>query len=862
MKSQMKLAPKPSTKLKTSLVKYIAITSVLAVMVFISVFIINNLGISKDAIASPTAYDNYQTISIDHTKIGDSTNLIDFPVLIELNETYLKTTSNGGSIKNNNGYDIEFTNSDGSLILSHQLISYDGSTGALSAWVKIPLLSASSNTIIRMYYGKSGITSNPSTNSTWNSSYNGVWNLENNFNDATSNSNNGINHGSSSDTGKIGLCRNFDGTNDYIQIPETANLHLANQITVSAWVRTDDNLTAKIVEKETWNSGWTIDQDKWNGWKVGVITTTGNYRIDWGEGIPDYGRWYNIVMTFDGSSLKLYIDGQLKNSVSVSGTIKLNNEAVSIGSDNGGQKFFDGAIDEVHFCNVSQSADWIATAYNNQNSTLSELIITNPTASQLLISEYAANGHNGEKKDEFIELYNLSASTIDLSNCYLKLFENKKNNKNQIGATLQLTGTLLPDSFCVIAIRNKNNEPTSALTYDIQAPTGWDLKKDRFVELISDSTIIDNAGSLLDLMDDENYERTDVLADGTDVDNHWKEVSSSVSSPGAGNFSDIPPIIVVTASSNYTSFGGNGLEAAIKIKSKGSSHPGNTKVKVKRGKQHPHTPNGTTTIKRYVEIEPTTQPDNVDMVFYYNDSELNGLNEASLALFSWYDNSWHPQGGVVDVVNNTITVTFINHFSDWTAGEGTGGLPIELLSFDANYNGKTVDLSWKTATETNNDFFTIERSIDAKNYEIIGKVIGAGNSNSILNYTYEDKEPLTNTYYYRLKQTDYDGKFEYFPPVAVNIGSAAVESQLSITSVGPNPFKSEFSIEFDTENPEPVEVYLYNIRGQIVYKDIYQPSEGRNSYTYSDQINLTTGYYILSIKQNQNFSKGIKIVKE
>jgi len=103
------------------------------------------------------------------------------------------------------------------------------------------------------------------------------------------------------------------------------------------------------------------------------------------------------------------------------------------------------------------------------------------------------------------------------------------------------------------------------------------------------------------------------------------------------------------------------------------------------------------------------------------------------------------------------------------------------------------------------------------------------------------------------------GKFEYFPPVAVNIASD--ENLLNISSVGPNPFNNEFNVEFETQSPEPIEVYLYNIRGQIVYKDIYSPSEGKNRYTYNDNKNLPAGYYVVSIKQKDNWAKGIKLLK-
>ncbi|MBN2745989.1 MAG: T9SS type A sorting domain-containing protein [Bacteroidales bacterium] len=146
----------------------------------------------------------------------------------------------------------------------------------------------------------------------------------------------------------------FDGVDSYSQAPNSNSLNFNNQLTVMVWVKTLDNRTAKLVEKETWTSGWTMDQDKWNGWQAGFVDADGNgYSLQWGDGIPVFGKWYHIALTYDGAVLKLYVDGILKNSVSVATTIKLNSVPVSFGSDNGSQKFFKGAIDEVQIWNTA-----------------------------------------------------------------------------------------------------------------------------------------------------------------------------------------------------------------------------------------------------------------------------------------------------------------------------------------------------------------------------------------------------------------------------------------------------------------------------------------------------------------------------
>lgn len=94
-------------------------------------------------------------------------------------------------------------------------------------------------------------------------------------------------------------------------------------------------------------------------------------------------------------------------------------------------------------------------------------------------------------------------------------------------------------------------------------------------------------------------------------------------------------------------------------------------------------------------------------------------------------------------------------------------LPIELISFSAAVKDLYVEMNWTTASEINNDFFTIERSPDMVSWEVIGFMQGAGHSNNMLSYTFTDMMPKQGLAYYKLKQTDYDGKSEYFSPLTV-----------------------------------------------------------------------------------------------
>ncbi|MCZ6521827.1 MAG: T9SS type A sorting domain-containing protein, partial [Bacteroidetes bacterium] len=136
------------------------------------------------------------------------------------------------------------------------------------------------------------------------------------------------------------------------------------------------------------------------------------------------------------------------------------------------------------------------------------------------------------------------------------------------------------------------------------------------------------------------------------------------------------------------------------------------------------------------------------------------------------DNDVTPISG--SSVGNTVVFSGVD-FQDgdrFTLGNTDlpNPLPVELLSFDAISRSNDILLKWTTATETNNDFFTMERSIDAFTWNIIGNVAGAGNSDVELTYQLIDEQPLDGLNYYRLKQIDFDGTFEYSQVISAQFG--------------------------------------------------------------------------------------------
>ncbi len=164
-------------------------------------------------------------------------------------------------------------------------------------------------------------------------------------------------------------------------------------------------------------------------------------------------------------------------------------------------------------------------------------------------------------------------------------------------------------------------------------------------------------------------------------------------------------------------------------------------------------------------------------------------------------------------------------------------LPVQLISFTAHQTNSNITISWTTANEENNDYFEVLRSVDGMNFKIIAKVEGAGNSNITLDYGVTDNEIENNTYYYMLKQTDYDNKFTVSEMVVVNI------SNKLNTKVYPNPITQgeKLNIEFEGQNSN--QLIIYDINGRTI------KAVSTNSVNKAIDISeFAPGMYILKIQ--------------
>lgn len=311
-------------------------------------------------------------------------------MLISITDPDLRTTANGGHVENVNGYDILFTLGDCSTLLSHQIEKYSPTTGELVVWVKIPTLYYSIDYGIHMYYGNASVAIDPSTSATWSAGFDGVWHLHNDFLDASGNTNNGTNHGSTdvSPAYNFGDGQNFVDPNNWIELTNHPN-HTGS-FSYSAWFRTNDRTRTgqRVICDDATNANGCHAislGDPGTGSLRFYIRGLNPVSLDTPNLIAN-GVWYHVVVTYNNTTkLKaLYLNGSLVASQTVTGTMGTPTGNASIGGEVAAGESanrFHGSIDEVHSFPGVLTASWIATEYNNQNS---------PSTFYTITPEYAA----------------------------------------------------------------------------------------------------------------------------------------------------------------------------------------------------------------------------------------------------------------------------------------------------------------------------------------------------------------------------------------------------------------------------------------------------------------------------------------
>lgn len=214
------------------------------------------------------------------------------------------------------------------------------------------------------------------------------------------------------------------------------------------------------------------------------------------------------------------------------------------------------------------------------------------------------------------------------------------------------------------------------------------------------------------------------------------------------------------------------------------------------------------------------------------------MKQQNYNLTGWLLNGTCAASTVSQINRNNMT-----NFSVFGIAQAPTPLPIELLYFNGEMVGEDNLLTWATVSEKNNDFFSLERSRNGVDFEVLAIVPGAGTSTSTLHYDKFDYDPYAGVTYYRLKQTDYDGQYMYSQTIALNRGlREAIVSELF-----PNPANNSVNFELNTPKSGLVQVQLYDNAGRLISTSNFEAHVGSNNFQL-DLSELARGVYSTVIR--------------
>ncbi len=260
-------------------------------------------------------------------------------------------------------------------------------------------------------------------------------------------------------------------------------------------------------------------------------------------------------------------------------------------------------------------------------------------------------------------------------------------------------------------------------------------------------------------------------------------------------------------------------------------------------------------IMRWFTITPTILPADLKatVTFHYFLGELQKSDaNPALSLFKRVKDEeiWQPWESVYShSENKKLVAENVTSFSQWTASDASTPMPIVLLSFEGKAVEDALALSWVTATELNNDYFTIERSRDGAQFNSLGTKTGAGTTSQMNNYKYMDNEPLDGVAYYRLKQTDFNGDFEYSKIISVYTRTVIAKD----IRLFPNPNNGHFRIL--TGGDKHMNFQIYDMLGKMVYSKNAAPGK----VTFVNLSGLQKGIYTVVFYGDEVIARKIQV---
>lgn len=817
-------------------------------------------------------------ITIDPAKVAGSNDLTNFPVLIKIaSDNDLRTLVNSGYVENSSGFDIIFTSDDGITPLNFQFEKYTASNGEYTAWVKVPVLSTTMNTYIYMYYGNSTITTNQSSSTTW-SDYHGVWHLQNNsFIDNSANAYTLTNNATTNQSpAYINDGRALSGTNQWLESATFPNL--TTNFTISGWINTADNIKQgqrMFCDDANNTTGFAVSiGDPGIGSLRFYSRSTNPVSLDLPLNTILNDTWYYIAAVADITAKRktIYINGVSVATAAYTNAWGSDVGNSSIGGEPAGSSEtanrLNGKLDEIRVANAALSADWILTEYNNQNSPSTFYSISahpnvwlggtnawntgsnwsdgsKPGATDDVVIPNTTNQPIVNGNPQILSLFVKPSASISLSNKTLSI---RFDVVNCGAITSGTNGELILNSN---AIQNQYLSGTG--TYNLNDLTiSNTFATSPAIILNKDINVAEN----LTLTSGIVYSNsTNILALGNTATSTSGSATSFVSGP-----------MTKSGTANFNFPVGKGTKwrrAAIK------DITANTTFRA----EYFNTPYvsvspinlplvGISTIE-YWQVDRIVGSGNAKLGLFWENASASGINNCpDLTIARWSGTGWDERAAAAvgscaaAGTGSVVTSAALTAFSPFTFGSKSSvvnPLPIELVKFEAQKNGSDVDVTWVTASESNNDYFTIEKTSDFLAFETVQIIPGAGNSVQTKNYKIVDDYPYNGLSYYRLKQTDYNGTYKYSQFASVEFNN----NDFSF-NVFPNPNDGN-SFNLFINSSHKVSIQLYDVNGKEVYFKSSDDAKGNsNNYTIIPNNTLSKGIYFIIVKsEDEIFTKKI-----
>ncbi len=263
-------------------------------------------------------------------------------------------------------------------------------------------------------------------------------------------------------------------------------------------------------------------------------------------------------------------------------------------------------------------------------------------------------------------------------------------------------------------------------------------------------------------------------------------------------------------------------------------------------------PPPTTYIQRVYHLLQTLPAYSGDITIYYQDAELNGLDENTISLNVYNSSTWTAYNSNVtrDPLNNFVTTAGLSAIAinEATLAGPSAPLPVTLSAFSVQNNNCTAHLKWTTATEQDSKHFEVQHSTDGINYTTIGILPSSGNSSTDKNYSYNTKLISQNNYF-RLLMVDIDGSSKMSPVLSVRTNCSS-----KVITAFPNPAKHSISVSgLNGTN----QLRLLDAAGKML--STIQTINASETFNLS---HLPAGSYIIQIVQNSKVIENIKLIKE